>query len=1792
MNFIRINCRRGNGNHVPPYRQRVPIKYRRFVAMGVLLFVGIVSGNTLAAEPRQLIDNPSFENTLLPWSVFHRSGSLAQTIFDKKQNLVIVERETRGDRAGVFQRITLNQHRPTPVTLSGASLADNIQMQGVDPKSYYLKAIVLFNDGVRDDCVIPFNPFQHGWQRVSKTYYPDRPIQEVVVYAMFDEYVGRALFDDVSLCEEVAIGVQPLNHSNGSEDVTAVQSSLAPSPASSNCVLRVEGSRVALENQFIRIVFDASRGAGCDEFVYKPYPTAFAGSGDYRMFTDRVREAGKTVRSAPFEFTVISDSGENVSVQFARMGLNNFPHLEMRKTVTVRSGQCGIEIDYDFINHAPDNAPIVISPHFRHGLTVSGRDFSYFIPKESGVERVPSSSGGDVFHRDVTRGWLAAADTAGIGLACEFDYRYVDSAYNWIAGAEFCTLEWWFAPIEIKAGEQFHTQCRMTPFHGVRDVAGVENGFIGQTLSSSNTVNTTVYSARSGLFNVRIMQGAGNVDPDDAVFDQDIAFTAGEPRTFASPSEGVQNIRCAVSENGERLALFEDTFEGKQHMLPRTEQVKAATDTSKDVTLSTRIKTPHVKWGIPYERGRLRALGIVGIEKARELVELAQRLDIDIETVRLSNAEFCVRMGMMSHYGSFTYRDANRSLQKRLEEDYDVLIVSGPLWSKIDAPNQALIEAKLAQGMGLILITPQDLPPFLAKTAALVPDISPGQRGRVGQPRMQWRTNGTHYITCGIPVEILPATYNDLYRSVGRVIIDAGKDPLAAVVDGTTRIVAFAYQSTGTSAYGHSLTPAFPYHEAPATYNAHEYYFSLLAKSVLWAAQKTPTVLLEEFVAPNREVEFSATNKDAITSRWNNLGPARTLRTEVVFRDCDSDIQHVVREERSWAQGINMLTIPCPERLRPGLNLVDIRILHGDKVVNWGSTWFNVSFPASIQAVTPDETVLAAGEKLSGTVRVDGDWRKTKIVVRLKDASGAAVRQAVFEGTETCRFSFDVPAGISVVCDLEATVFIEDRLLDREVAEITITPPPHSWDDFIGIIAGDHYRYFYPTYLLDHCFEVMRECGFSGYRFVNTPIEVIRRYIRGGAQHLIVSGRGSQQHLGASFREAAKKYSETRDVKYLVRDPCLADPEFLSNVETSLHQAIHPYLRLRPLVWRLGDENSLTYYDAAFDFCFSKWSLDAFRVWLQEQYGSLPELNNEWATDFESWEDVIPSTTEGIQQRGTQNYAPWADHREYMDTAFADYFALCREACREAAPGISVAISGTQMPGAYSGYDYWKLSQALPSQIQPYKVGNQWDLVASFGVEDVTPWCAGYGSQGPQLERDVWEASFLFRAPGISFFSDFMALNPDLTLSRSLSDYKEYTEDLRRGVGRLIRIANPSPPDVLIHYSQASLRLAAIQGRTGDFQKTRNSWVQICRDSGLSYGFVSYQQIEDGWLSESSPAVLVLPDSMALSDLEAKRIAEYVSAGGVLLCDREPGTFDRHCAIRQKGVLTPLLGVSRAATGEGQNAMIRVGDTTIHALIPNKDIKEAGARAQGVSQNDDLPVAVFVHDVDQGQSVFLNFLLDYAALKEYDAAAASRYLAIIKTIIRCDPAISVERTAPGELLNARAFRYQLGDALYLGVVNDRDTLRGVSPLRVRIPQKRHVYDVREQRYLGYLDEFGLETGASQAAFYAMTPWTCQEVSMHVSAKKLVPGQTVDYEISVVYEGDTPPSLDVVRLDVYDERGTLNLRASQNLTVESQIQRGDLQIPYNTPAGTWKIVATHVISGRRAEAHLEIVSNTQ
>jgi hypothetical protein len=211
--------------------------------------------------------------------------------------------------------------------------------------------------------------------------------------------------------------------------------------------------------------------------------------------------------------------------------------------------------------------------------------------------------------------------------------------------------------------------------------------------------------------------------------------------------------------------------------------------------LSEELTTPHTPWLKPYAGGRTRALFILDIRQQREIVELAQRMDLEARSVRIAQVLEYMSWGMIDRYGAYNFSDMNRDLAVELADGrYDVVVIAGRLWERIDEANRSAIMKMLESGTGLVAI----------ENGSLIPG------GYAENP------DGAAYVKNGIPGELLPF----------------GADRIRSFSKGASRAVLLGYKAFD------GLTP-FVYYDwkEPGFFYA-DYTLGMVAKSLLWAAKK------------------------------------------------------------------------------------------------------------------------------------------------------------------------------------------------------------------------------------------------------------------------------------------------------------------------------------------------------------------------------------------------------------------------------------------------------------------------------------------------------------------------------------------------------------------------------------------------------------------------------------------------------------------------------------------------------------------------------------------------------------------------------------------------------------------------------------------------------------------------------------------------------------------------------------------------------------------------------------------
>src|ERR1044072_8782530 len=88
-------------------------------------------------------------------------------------------------------------------------------------------------------------------------------------------------------------------------------------------------------------------------------------------------------------------------------------------------------------------------------------------------------------------------------------------------------------------------------------------------------------------------------------------------------------------------------------------------------------------------------------------------------------------------------------------------------------------------------------------------------------------------------------------------------------------------------------------------------------------------------------------------------------------------------------------------------------------------------------------------------------------------------------------------------------------------------------------------------------------------------------------------------------------YKRTGDKKFLQRTPSFNDLAVLKNIGDIVHSSARNKARYDMDYYFVGDEASLTSYGDAVDFDWNPHTLDEFRGWLKQPYGTLGALNKE-----------------------------------------------------------------------------------------------------------------------------------------------------------------------------------------------------------------------------------------------------------------------------------------------------------------------------------------------------------------------------------------------------------------------------------------------------------------------------------------------------------------------------------------------------------------------------------------------------
>jgi len=666
------------------------------------------------------------------------------------------------------------------------------------------------------------------------------------------------------------------------------------------------------------------------------------------------------------------------------------------------------------------------------------------------------------------------------------------------------------------------------------------------------------------------------------------------------------------------------------------------------------------------------------------------------------------------------------------------------------------------------------------------------------------------------------------------------------------------------------------------------------------------------------------------------------------------------------------------------------------------------------------------------------------------------------------------------------------------------------------------------------------------------------------------------------FRVAKNEYKKDRtDLLPWQRQPCLNDPSIQRLITKIFHNAARTNRDFRPYFYSIADEPGIGDQAAPSDFCFAPWCRKEFRAWLKKRYRSLAELNAQWDTTYESWDKVRALTTDETFARKGDNFSPWCDHKEFMDTTLITTgYGLAADAVRKTDKAARVGGGGFQGPTGVGGWDYWKICQVL-DVIEAYYIGNNYELIRSFRPDMVMVNCS-FGAGNPETHK-VWYLAIHGDRGMIIWNERPRVLNDDLTPSARGKRLSSMWSEFNKGFITQRIYSERDDDPIAIYESQPSLRVhwcldvrpqgknwinrsSATERRGTTTYRMRESVIKVVEDNGLQFSMLCDEQVKAGELKPYDATtgkgykVLIMPRVIALSNKEARAIRSYVKNGGTVIAAGRPGLFDEHGKRLSEGRLDDVFG--KAA---------------------HKDV----VLVRGAAGNEDMRLEMINYHrwrLHKGKErrikekigkVLLNALGD-----------ARRAMTVVDKDDKPVTGVEVTTWKNGSARIVAVHRNPQMRISELGPQEYRSNKRFETPVELTLKAKGVVYDMRAGEFKGDAQSYTFTLNPWEPTILCVVPEKADPFTFKAKGTyrrgeafvlELKPGANCAlakpvYHIEAVAPGGT-------KLALYD----------QNVVVTDKKNGITVAIPFalNDKRGTWKIVAREAATGQTQEVKVAV-----
>jgi beta-galactosidase len=439
----------------------------------------------------------------------------------------------------------------------------------------------------------------------------------------------------------------------------------------------------------------------------------------------------------------------------------------------------------------------------------------------------------------------------------------------------------------------------------------------------------------------------------------------------------------------------------------------------------------------------------------------------------------------------------------------------------------------------------------------------------------------------------------------------------------------------------------------------------------------------------------------------------------------------------------------------------------------------------------------------------------------------------------------------------------------------------------------------------------------------------------------------------------------------------------------------HPALTL----WHINNE-----YGCHVAECYCDISAQAFRVWLQNRYGTLEELNHAWGTAFWSqqyseWDEINPPRSAPTFINPTMQL----DFKRFSSDELLECFKLEKKILREITPDIPVT---TNFMNFFKPMNYWEWAKhqdiisndTYPDPTDPaskIEMAMGSDLMRSLGggkpwllMEQTTSqvnWRSQNALKRPgQMRLLSYQAVargangtlfFQWRASkaGAEKFHGALVQHVDLEHSRVWQEVSRLGGELKRYDPLLNTEVKPQIGIVLDWNNWWALELDAHPSSDVKQLEQIKTYYTPLWNKNIPVDFVSPES------DLSKYKVLLVPNLYLVTDEFAARINEFVENGGRLVMSFFSGIVDQNDHIRLGGYpasFREMLGLRVEEFdpyAAGQTNRLKTAEGSFSCDLWSDIINLEGAEALATFESDFYAgkAAVTCHQYGQGISYYL-----------------------------------------------------------------------------------------------------------------------------------------------------------------------------------------------------------------------------